>query len=274
MRGHTSLTRSVLRGALLSGLMALRCVADVGSLQQIASDSGLRASLTPDGAYRVTASNYGWIFVGSVGGAVQNITVSDVSDGVGSFVEITFDYDTLRNSGIRLYHGIPVVLFSTTDGQAGPNTDPFPRFATYPQGLFTFSYNGLWNYSFGYLSPRSPWLFYDGQARAFLLSPAANFMTAQSQTTSDGGIQAAIDPLITTLPSGFTHRSILAFGSGINSAFETWVQTLTAISGKTRPTNDSNTLLSKLSYWTDAGTAYYYHPMDGTQIVPTLQKLR
>jgi hypothetical protein len=253
--------------------MALRCVADVGSSQQIASDSGLRAFVTPDGAYRVTDSNSGWTFEGAIGRPVQNIMVSDGTDGVGSFNEITFDYATARNSGIRLYNGIRVVLLSTTYGQAGPNTDPFPHFAKYPKDLFTFSYNGLWNYAFGYLSGRSPWLFYDAQAHAFLFSPAANYMTAQTETTSDSGIQAAIDPQITALPAGFTHRSILAFGSGINSAFETWGRTLTAISGKNRPTNDSITLLNKLSYWTDAGAAYYYHPQDGTQIVPTLQKV-
>src|SRR5260370_24558579 len=146
MRGHTIITQSVLRGVLLCGLMTLRCVADVGSLQQIASDSGLRVSLAPDGAYRVTASKYGWTFGGAIGRPVQNITVSDGSDGVGSFIEITFDYDTLRYSGIRLYNAIPVALFSTTYGLAGPNTDTFPHFATYPQDLFTFSYNGLWDY--------------------------------------------------------------------------------------------------------------------------------
>ena len=274
MSGQTIITRSVFRGALLCGLVALGCaVADEKALQQIASDMGLSASVSPDGAYQVTSSNYGWTFSGAIGRPLRNVVVSNGTDGVGAWLEITFDYDTARTSGIRLYNGSPIVLFSTEYGEASPNTDAFPHFTTYPRDLFKFSYDGLWGYAFGSLNISSPWLFYDAQAHAFLFSPASNFMTAQSQTTSDSGIQAAIDKRIAVLPAGFTHRSILALGQGINGAFETWGQSLMALAGKHRSTNDSITLLNKLSYWTDAGTAYYYHPQDGTQIVPTLLKL-
>jgi hypothetical protein len=274
MSGKTFIARSVLRAAFLCGLVAPGCAfADESAPQRIASDAGLSVSVSPGGAYRVTLSDYGWTFAGALGQPARNLALANGTDAVGSWLEITFDYDPARSSGIRLYNGSPIVLFTTKYGAAGPNSDAFPHFTTYPRDLSTFSYNGLWDYAFGYLNPRSPWLLYDAQAHAFLFSPASNFMTAQSQTTSDSGIQAAIDGRIATLPAGFTHRSILAFGPGINSAFETWGQTLTTLSGKLRPTNDSVTLLNKLSYWTDAGTAYYYHPQDGAQIVPTLQKL-
>ena len=162
------------------------------------------------------------------------------------------------------------MLFSTQYLQASANSDPFPSFASYPQGLSTFSYGGLWSYTFGALSNRSPWLLYDGHANAVIFSPAANFMTAVSQFASDNSMQGAIDSRITKLPAGFTHRTLLTFGQGINAAFDTWGQTLTNLSGKTRPANDSTTLLNKLSYWTDSFSAYYYHPMDPTQYVPTL----
>jgi hypothetical protein len=274
MSGYTILSRSVLRGAVLCGLLALHCaVADEQTPQQIASDAGLSVAVSADGSYRVTVPDLGWTFAGSIGRPVRNIALANGTDGVGAWVEIGFDYDPTRSSAIRLYNGSPIALFTTKYGEAGPNADAFPHFTTYPRDLSTFSYDGLWNYAFGYLNIRSPWLLYDAQAHAFLFSPASNFMTALSQTTNDSGIQAAIDARITALPAGFTHRSILAFGPGINSAFETWGQALTGLSGKLRPTNDSVTLLNKLSYWTDAGTAYYYHPMDGTQIVPTLQKI-
>ena len=91
-------------------------------------------------------------------------------------------------------------------------------------------------------------------------------MTAVSQVGSDGSIQAAIDSRITALPAGFTHRAVLTFAGGINAAFDLWGQTLTGLTGKNRPTNDSATLLNRLSYWTDAGSAYYYHPQDGSAI--------
>ena len=95
-------------------------------------------------------------------------------------------------------------------------------------------------------------------------------MTAVSQLASDGSMEAAIDSRITALPAGFTHSAILTFAGGINAAFDLWGQTLTGIAGKTRPANDAITLLNRLSYWTDAGSAYYYNPQNGSQYIPTL----
>lgn len=238
--------------------------------RQISSEQGLRAEIAADGSYQVTASTYGWTFAGTLGQAPDNIMVSEGSDGVGSWIEIAADYQPSRSSAIRIYHGNSVVLFSTRYGADGPNADAFPHFTTYPHDLFTFSYGGLWSYWFNRLNVRSPWLFYDAGANAFLFSPASNFMTGVSQFASDGAMEAAIDGRIGALPAGFTHRAVLAFGHGINGAFESWGRTLTGLSGKRRPANDAITLLNKFSYWTDAGAAYYYHPQDATQYIPTL----
>ena len=244
------------------------------ALKEISSKSGLRVSVYPDGSYQIAAAAYGWVFGGAVGHPVVNATVLDGTDSVGDWHEIGFDYDTARHSAIRIYEDQTVVLFSTTFVQDGPNIDPFPRLATFPQGLATFSYTTLWNYEFGLSGTRSPWLFYDGQGNALLLSPADNFMTASTRLASDGAVEPGIDGRIATLPAGFTRRTILALGPGINQVFELWGQALTNWSGKARPANDALTLLNKLSYWTDATTAYYYRPSDPAQIAPNLVQVR
>jgi hypothetical protein len=220
----------------------------------------------------VTVSRPGWIFAGSVGSPLDDITVASGTDSVGSWQEITLFYG-FRTSAIRLYDGRTSVLFSTQYGEDSPNADSFPHFISFPQNLFTFSYGGLWSYTFNSLNTRSPWLFYDSQPNAFLMSPAANFMTAVTRFASDGAMEAAIDSRIGALPAGFTHRAILAFGQGINAAFDTWGKTLTDLSGKNRSSNDANALLNKLSYWTDAGAAYYYRPFQGAQYIPVLDQL-
>jgi hypothetical protein len=263
--------RWVLYSTAVCGLAALRLAA-AGPEQQISSDAGLRASITADGIYRVTASAYGWIFSGSIGQTPQNATVSTGTDGVGSWTEIEFDYNPSRSSAIRLYDGSAIVLFSTSYGADGANTDAFPHWTTYPQGLSTFGYTTDWNSGFSKLNIHSPWMFFDDHSNAFVFSPASNFMTGVNQVAADGALEAAIDARINSLPAGFIHRAILAFGT-VNSAFESWGSALLGLSGKQRPANDAITLLNKLSYWTDAGSAYYYHPQDGTQIVPTLQKV-
>ena len=57
---------------------------------------------------------------------------------------------------------------------------------------------------------------------------------------------------------------------GINRAFDTWGQALTALGGKTRPANDADVSLNKIGYWTDNGAAYYYHMADSMTYEQTL----
>ncbi|MGA2600177.1 MAG: hypothetical protein ABSH09_24690 [Bryobacteraceae bacterium] len=244
------------------------------SAQQISSPSGLRAWVSTNGSYQVIASDYGWTFGGTIVGGTQNIVVGEGSDKSGSWTEVSFDHANGRSNAIRLYTSTPVVLFSTTYSVASPNADAFPHLTTYPAGLFTFSYAAPWQFAFGTLNTVSPWLFYDERANAFLFSPATNLLTAVSQMASDGAMEAAIDPQIDSLPAGFTHQSMLAFGTGINNAFDTWGQALTGLTGKQRPANDALTLLEKISYWTDAGAAYYYEPQDATKYIPTLMNVQ
>lgn len=231
----------------------------------------MRVFVYSDGRYEVTVASSGWIFAGGVGN-LDSLTATSGSDSLGSWREIAFTYGT-QSSAIRLYDDQAAVLFTTQYGVDSANGNGFPHFTTFPQNLFTFSFGGLWAYTFNSLNNRSPWLFYDAQSNAFIMSPAANFMTAVTQFASDGAMEAAIDSRIATLPAGFTHRAVLAFAPGINAAFDTWGRTLTGLSGKNLPSNDANVLLNKLSYWTDSGAAYYYHPTDPSQYIPTLEQL-
>lgn len=271
-----SLCIGVLRARLWSA--SLLCIALTGGLAAAVQSStiagpGISATVAASGDYQISAARQGWIFQGSVGGPVQNLAVSDGTDSAGAWQQISFDHGSARSSSIRLYQSQPVVLFTTRYGQDSPNADPFPSLSVYPQGLFTFNYSSLWSYRFGSLNTRAPWVFFDKQANAFVFSPASNFMTAVGQYGADGSLQMPIDSRITTLPAGFTHRTILSIGTGINATLQTWGQALTQLSGKHRAANDSSPLLNQLSYWTDAGAAYYYHPTDASQYVPQLLQI-
>ena len=262
--------RDVLKAA--SGLAGLRCAfaQTVDAPLQISSNSGLRVSVFAAGVYQLTASGYGWIFQGDLGASILNLRLTGGQDSMGAWQEIAFDHGSARTSSIRLYDGREIALFTTQYQKDSPNADAFPSFNAYPQGLFTFSYDGLWSYWFGGLDGHSPWLFFDEQANAVIFSPATNFMTAASWFGADGSLAGGIDGRIAVLPSRFTHRTVLAFGQGINTAFTSWGQALTGLSGKNCPANDANVLLNKLSYWTDAGAAHYYQPQDASQYEPQL----
>ncbi|MBI3472394.1 MAG: hypothetical protein HY013_13660, partial [Candidatus Solibacter usitatus] len=121
------------------------------------------------------------------------------------------------------------------------------------------SFDGIFGtHRFNYLAPDSPWLFFDGRANAFLISPLSHFGVAALSMGGQEQIRSGISPAIKTLPAGFTHQTILVIERGINKAFETWGQAITGLYGKTRPANDADVVLDRLGYWTDAGAAYYY----------------
>ena len=95
-------------------------------------------------------------------------------------------------------------------------------------------------------------------------------MTASTVWGPNGELSSGISPDIATLPPGFEHRTLLVVEKGINRAFETWGQALTALGGKTRPANDADVSLNKIGYWTDNGAAYYYHMADSMTYEQTL----
>jgi hypothetical protein len=224
--------------------------------------AGLMATVRADGSYIVTSTSPAWTFIGGLGAAPFNLATDSGADNEGSFSEITFSYTnaTTQAAGIRLYASQPVVLFSETALAATPNADfQFPTLTNFPAVVGFVGYTGNFGvYTFSTFDLESPWLFYDSNFNSFIISAATNYMIA-SDSLSGSGIACGINTAISTLPAGFTHRSILVIQNGINHTFETWGKALTAFSGKIQPANDSAVELNKLGYWTDNLTTYYYY---------------
>jgi hypothetical protein len=239
-----------------------------GAQQAEAGPSGLRASLDPDGSWQVSDPARAWTFSGSVGVPVTDADVASGHDRVGDYREIRFSYQPdgaqpdRRRGGIRVYADTPVALFTMTCLADAPNTAPFPAISGYPALPYRQSYSGLFgNPQFNTLADAadSPWLFFDGNADAFLVSPASHFQQASTTMGAAGTISAGILPSIATLPAGFTQQTLLTTGSGISSVYRQWGSALTRITGKTRPASDDGIMLDKIGYWTDHGAAYWYN---------------
>jgi hypothetical protein len=141
----------------------------------------------------------------------------------------------------------------------GKTSETFPAISSYPAHLHHLSYTGVFGgFSFERLGSDGPWIFFDDQANAFILSPASHFMNAVltlgprneliSAVTADGG----------QIPSGFVATTALVIERGINRTFESWDRFLTDLAGKRRPANDADVGLRYLGYWTDSGARYYY----------------
>lgn len=238
--------------------------------------SGLTIHVEKDGSYTVKSQSPAWTFGGVVGHTLEHITVNGGLDNLGSYREIQFTYhgQVARMDALRVYGTRPVVLFSTTYLEKSSNTEPFPIFTTYPQGLSNLSYHGSFaHYGFDLKGTDGPWLLFDKHANSFILSPAANFMVAQL-SSSRNGLASGINDGIETLPSGFTHKTILTIGNGINKTYDIWGHAMTDLQHKVRPANDSNVTLNKIGYWTDRGATYYYNYIRAKGYAGTLQAVK
>jgi hypothetical protein len=228
--------------------------------------SGVSASLQANGNWSVFVPAQSWTFSGSLGANAPGAHADSGTDDLGSYQEIAFAYSVSGNpraGAIRLYPDRPVVMFfAIYNSYAGvaPNTAPFPAIRSYP-ALHHLSFNGMFSApDFTELESDSPWIYFDDAYNTFVLSPAANLMTAQNTLTSNGTLTGGIAASITSLPAGFTHATALVFGQGINSTVAAWGRVMTDITGKKRPANDADALLKSVSYWTDNGATYYYNP--------------
>jgi len=240
----------------------------------IVGRGNIAVTVDPGGSYSVTVPDLAWSFSGSIGAPLNNLQAGTGADGLGGYSEISFDFqsDVPRHASIRSYLEHQEVLFTVSYPTSGTaNTFAFPNFTQCPRNLDHLTFSGTFAPpSFWAYANDSPWIFFDSSGKSFILSPAANFMTASTAWGANGELSSGISADIPALPRGFEHRTLLVVEQGINRAFDTWGQALTALSGKTRPANDADVSLNKIGYWTDNGATYYYHMADSMSYEQTL----
>jgi hypothetical protein len=216
------------------------------------------------GRYEVRSREPNWVFAGKLGGAASDISVKDGQDRLGAFRELSFrwrDRVALRGS-IRTYVDRPVLLFGITSSE--PTSDAavirFPRFSEFPKDLHGFSYANreFAPPKFALEENATPWLLYDDQTHAAVLSPAANYMIASMHGDGKTEIASGLNKGVAGLPADFTHLTLMALGVGVNATWDAWGNALTGLQGTQRPGNDADIGLRYLGYWTDHGGEYYY----------------
>jgi hypothetical protein len=267
------------RAALLVALTfyALSCHA---ADQTIAGARGIVASIDPtSGRYEVRSRELNWTFIGQLGGSASNLSIKEGQDRIGAYRELRFTWrrQVPLDGAIRTYASRPVVLFGITS--KGPIPDAaairFPRFTQFPKDLRHFSYKNdvFAPRSFALEQTGTPWLLFDDQLRAVVLSPAANYMIAGMRGDGVTEIASGLNEGLAAVPADFTHRTLMAFGVGVNATWDSWGTALTDLQGKERPSNDADIGLRYLGYWTDNGAAYWYNYEHGLGYAGTLEAL-
>ncbi|HEY7087696.1 MAG TPA: hypothetical protein VH518_06370, partial [Tepidisphaeraceae bacterium] len=258
MRAHFPAMSLLACGFLVTTGWAATLSIDAGGASASVDDAG--------GAYRVSLSDLHFDFAGSVAKPLRDVRKASGTDKIGEFAELSFDWDEENpiTGTIRTYAKRPLVLFSQRlHNGATTRPAPFPNFDEIPKPpLHVLSHQNevFARPAYGAaVQTSTPWLLFDDSARAVILSPASNFMVANMLGDGTSTIGSGLDIGLTDYPIGFTHRALLAYGTGIGATYRAWGSALTDLSGKKRPPNDADLGLKYLGYWTDNGAAYYYN---------------
>ena len=246
----------------------------------VESAAGITAQIDDvSGRYEVTARQPAWTFAGELGQPARGVAAGSGKDGIGAYQEIRFTWRTnvLLTGSIRVYDARPVALFTLGCEEAVHDQEAarFPQFTSFPARLHPFSFQNrvFAPPRFALETTGTPWLLFDDQAGAAILSPADNFMIACLHGDGEHEIASGLNLGARELPAHFKHATLLAFGDGINTTWDAWGAALTDLVGRKRPANDADSGLRYLGYWTDNGAVYYYHYDPALGYARTLEAL-
>jgi hypothetical protein len=253
---------------------------DAGVIHLTAPESGLSAQLDPaGGGYQVSSADSQWVFAGAFNTGLAGAAKTQGKDLVGDYQQVSFAWTAgaaPMTGFIRLYSEQSLALFSQTCGAAVEIPPPaFPAFTNLPAGLHVFSH-GLREFAppqFSASEISTPWLLFDDQANAVVISPASHFMVASMFGDGARLVASGFNPKLRNLPAGFTQQTIVAFGRGINRTWDSWGRAMLAMQQAKRPASDADTVLRYLGYWTDNGAFYYYRYDADKGYAGTLQAL-
>jgi hypothetical protein len=265
------MTRSVRWFPLLVCLIG--CSALLG--QSISEPSGVTLTVTPAGTFTVSSVSPAWTYQGSIPGHVNHVSGPvGGSDNNAMSTNGPFDQFTISSldpegnpwqTELRAYRGLPSVALSFSPLATVLNRRPYAVIHQFPITPHHFS-NGGWNRAFGlvgWMDTDSPWLFYDDQFNASILSPGSRPMSERQVWVDDGSAQGAIaleiDNSNAVLPAGDVYSYLITFDQGIGKAFTTWGSTLRNMIGRPVTGNQSDLSMIIPMLSTDAGATYYYN---------------
>ncbi len=249
---------------IVISVLMLTATLSVCNVEVITNETGLSLRVDQAGEYELQTGTPQWRFLGSLGQILGEIRKEKGNDKIGAYEEIVFVWNTdgPMSGGIRLYTKKPLVLFSyICEEQRQTVPPPFPNFRIFPEQLYGFSYHARRDapHRFSLENNGTPWLLFDEQLNAVIISPADNFMVAEMKGNIKSTLGSGLIETITSIPPGFTHKTLMTIGHGINHTWDMWGQALTDLHGKKLPENDANLALRCLGYWNSAPAPYWYN---------------
>ena len=100
------------------------------------------------------------------------------------------------------------------------------------------------------LSSNGPVVLYSSTL-SLVVSPVDNFKSAV-HTVSDMAWETGVSSELTSLPKGFSHRTLIMAGRGITHLLDEYGKTMRKIHSTNRSSDLLDPVINYLSYWTDA----------------------
>ncbi len=261
------------RTATLIAIAMLLGAAATG--QSISEPSGVTIGVTSAGAFTVSCGDPAWTYSGSIPGHVTHIagpgsgSDNNAVSTNGPFDQFTVNYADPEGNPwsmqVRAYRSSPSASISFSPLATVPNQRPYAVLHQFPITPHHFS-NAGWNRAFGlvgWMDTDSPWVFFDDQFNASILSAAARPVSERQVWVNDGStkglIALEIDASNPQLPAGDVYSHLITFGQGIGKTFSTWGWTLRNIFGRPITGNQSDLSLIMPMLSTDSGATYYYN---------------
>jgi hypothetical protein len=240
--------------------------------QSLSEPSGVSIAVTGAGVFTIESG--GWVYSGNIPGKVIAITGPEAGadnnaiSNNGPFDEFTVSSaDPEGNPWVmqlRVYRSVASATISFSPLNAVQNKRPYAVLNRFPITPHHFGNTG-WERNFGllgWLQHDSPWVFFDDQYRASILSSVSRPISERQIWVNDGStyglIALQIDPSNATLPAGDVYSYLITFGRGIGNTFRAWGTTLRNIDGRQATGNEADLSLTMPMLSTDAGATYYY----------------
>ncbi len=223
---------------------------ETSTVRASTTDGSLAAQMNSNsGDYQIRSQNPSWKFSGSLAAPLKNLKSAGGFEDLGDYRQISFDWQAGQvpmSGSIRIYNGKPVALFSQTcDDTSETPPAAFPAFTKLPKALHVFSYDNF-NFAppdFGASETSTPWLLFDNQDNAVIISPASHFMVASMMGNGTNEVASGFNSNLRNLPAGFTQQTLITFGHGINHTWDTWGHALLSLEHAQRPTDEADTVL-------------------------------
>ena len=111
--------------------------------------------------------------------------------------------------------------------------------------------------------------------RTILLAPLLGFheqviAVPAGREQGDAGLRAGWHGDIDFVEAGFATELAIIAGDGARDCFSRWARLLREQSGVAAPARDADVLGTRLSYWTDNGSAYWYRTEPGHDVPSTV----